>query len=63
MPVPAFCQYKIRKYPAFVTSSKIRMPFLAKLHEKKSELAEHLLGNEGFEGVKFTKEELMELLG
>ena len=36
---------------------------ILKLQEKKSELAEHLLGNEGFEGVKFTKEELMELLG
>ena len=33
------------------------------LQKKKSELAEHLLGKEGFESVKFTKEEMMELLG
>lgn len=36
---------------------------ILKLQEKKSQLAEQLLGNEGFEGVKFTKEELLELLG
>ena len=36
---------------------------ILKLQEKKSTLAEQLLGNEGFEGVKFTKEELLALLG
>lgn len=36
---------------------------ILKLQEKKSELAEHLLGKEGFESVKFTKEEMLELLG
>ena len=36
---------------------------ILKLQEKKSALAEQLLGNEGFEGVKFTKEELLALLG
>ena len=36
---------------------------ILKLQEKKSQLAEQFLGNEGFEGVKFTKEELLELLG
>lgn len=36
---------------------------ILKLQEKKSELAEQLLGNEGFEGVKLTKEEMMQLLG
>ena len=35
---------------------------ILKLQEKKSQLAEQFLGNEGFEGVKFTKEELLELL-
>ncbi len=36
---------------------------ILRLQEKKSELAEQLLGHEGFEGVKFTKEEMLELLG
>ena len=36
---------------------------ILKLQKKKSLLAEQLLGNEGFEGVKFTREELLELLG
>ena len=36
---------------------------ILKLQEKKSELAKQLLGNEGFEGVKLTKEEMMQLLG
>lgn len=36
---------------------------ILRLQEKKSELAEQLLGSEGFEGVKFTREELLELLG
>lgn len=33
------------------------------LQEKKSRLAEQLLGNEGFEGVRFTREEMLNLLG
>ena len=36
---------------------------ILKLQEKKSRLAEQLLGSEGFEGVKFTREEMLELLG
>lgn len=36
---------------------------ILRLQEKKSELAEQLLGHEGFEGVKFTKEEMLKLLG
>ncbi len=36
---------------------------ILRLQEKKSELEEQLLGHEGFEGVKFTKEEMLELLG
>lgn len=36
---------------------------ILKLQEKKSQLAEQLLGAEGFEGVKFTREEMLELLG
>ncbi len=36
---------------------------ILKLQEKKRELAEQLLGAEGFGGVKLTKEEMMELLG
>lgn len=36
---------------------------ILKLQEKKSELAEQLLGNEGFEDVKFTREEILKLLG
>ncbi len=36
---------------------------ILKLQEKKSQLAEQFLSKEGFEGVKFTKEELLELLG
>lgn len=35
---------------------------ILKLQEKKNELAEQLLGQEGFEGVKFTREEMMKLL-
>ena len=35
---------------------------ILKLQEKKSRLAEQLIGNEGFEGVRFTREELLELL-
>lgn len=35
---------------------------ILKLQEKKSRLAEQLLGSEGFEGVKFTREEMLELL-
>ena len=33
------------------------------LQEKKSRLAEQLLGNKGFEGVRFTREEMLNLLG
>ena len=36
---------------------------ILKLQEKKNQLAEQLLGAEGFEGVKFTREEMLELLG
>ena len=36
---------------------------ILKLQEKKSQLAEQLLGTEGFEGVKFTREEMLKLLG
>ena len=36
---------------------------ILKLQKKKSRLAEQLLGNEGFESVKFTREEMLELLG
>lgn len=36
---------------------------ILKLQEKKSQLAEQLLGNEGFEGVRFTREEMLKLLG
>ena len=36
---------------------------ILKLQEKKSQLAEQLLGNEGFEGVNFTREEMLKLLG
>lgn len=36
---------------------------ILKLQEKKSQLAEQLLGTEGFEGVKFTREEMLEILG
>lgn len=36
---------------------------ILKLQDKKSQLAEQFLSKEGFEGVKFTKEELLELLG
>lgn len=36
---------------------------ILRLQEKKSRLAEQLLGAEGFEGVKFTREEMLELLG
>lgn len=36
---------------------------ILKLQEKKSQLAEQLLGTDGFEGVKFTREEMLELLG
>lgn len=36
---------------------------ILKLQEKKSRLAEQLLGSEGFDGVKFTREEMLELLG
>ncbi len=36
---------------------------ILKLQQKKSQLAEQLLGNEGFESVKFTREEMLELLG
>ena len=35
---------------------------ILKLQEKKSRLAEQLLGEEGFESVKFTREEILELL-
>ncbi len=35
---------------------------ILRLQEKKSELAEQLLGKEGFEGVKFTREEMIRLL-
>ena len=35
---------------------------ILKLQEKKKELAEQLLGNEGFEGVKLTREEMLKLL-
>lgn len=35
---------------------------ILKLQDKKSRLAERLLGEEGFESVKFTREELLELL-
>ena len=35
---------------------------ILKLQEKKKELADQLLGNEGFEGVKITKEEMLRLL-
>lgn len=35
---------------------------ILRLQEKKSELAEQLLGTGGLEGVKLTKEEMMELL-
>ena len=36
---------------------------ILKLQEKKKELADQLLGNKGFEGVKITKEEMLKLLG
>ncbi|MEY8518000.1 DEAD/DEAH box helicase [Lachnospiraceae bacterium 29-84] len=36
---------------------------ILKLQEKKSELAEQLLGNCGLEGVKITREEMLKLLG
>lgn len=36
---------------------------ILKLQEKKSQLAEQLLGKDGFESVKFTREEMLELLG
>lgn len=36
---------------------------ILKLQERKSELAEQLLETGGFEGVKLTKEEMLELLG
>lgn len=36
---------------------------ILKLQEKKSELAENLLGKEGLDGARFTKEELLDLLG
>ena len=36
---------------------------ILKLQEKKSLLAEQLLGSGGFEGVKFTREEMLALLG
>ncbi len=36
---------------------------ILKLQQRKSQLAEQLLGKEGFESVKFTREEMLELLG
>ncbi len=35
---------------------------ILRLQEKKKELAEQLLGNDGFEGVKITKEDMLRLL-
>ena len=36
---------------------------ILKLQQKKSQLAEQLLRTEGFEGVKLTREEILNLLG
>jgi SNF2 family DNA or RNA helicase len=35
---------------------------ILRLQEKKKELAEQLLGNDGFEAVKITKEDMLRLL-